>query len=93
MQTVSLQDQLQFSTSEGPEVLLSCNDPEIPLGDGNLIIRAAHALRDRFGIKAGATIHLEKRIPTKGGLGGASSNAAIALLGLGAIVESEIESD
>lgn len=82
LQTVSLQDEVHFSALDGQEVLLSCSDPEIPLGEDNLIVRAANALRDRFSVKAGATIHLEKRIPTKGGLGGASSNAAIALLGL-----------
>ncbi len=82
LQTVSLQDELQFSARAGQEVILSCNDPEIPLGGDNLIVRAGNALRDQFGIGDGASIHLEKRVPTKGGLGGASSNAAIALLGL-----------
>jgi 4-diphosphocytidyl-2-C-methyl-D-erythritol kinase len=82
LQTISLQDELRFSASESREILLSCTDPSIPLGEENLIIRAANALRVRFNSEAGATIHLEKRIPAKGGLGGASSNAAIALLGL-----------
>lgn len=85
LQTVSLRDQLHFSVrpdQDDPDVLLSCDDPEIPLGADNLIIRAANALRERYAVKAGAAIHLEKRIPTKGGLGGASSNAAVALLGL-----------
>ena len=82
LQTVSLADELSFYTRAGEKILLSCNDPEIPLGEDNLIIRAARALRDRFGVRAGATIQLEKHIPTKGGLGGASSNAAMTLLGL-----------
>jgi len=85
LQTVSLRDHLHFSACTAPDfsdVSLTCNDPAIPLGADNLIIRAANALRDRCGVKTGAAIHLEKRIPTKGGLGGASSNAAVALLGL-----------
>lgn len=90
LQTVSLQDELHFSTLASEEILLSCNDGEIPLGEGNLIIRAANALRDRFRVKAGASIHLEKRIPVTGGLGGASSNAAIAMLGLARLWSVEI---
>jgi 4-diphosphocytidyl-2-C-methyl-D-erythritol kinase len=82
LQTISLQDKLHFSALDSQEVFLSCSDPQIPLGEANLITRAANALRERFGVTAGAAIHLEKRIPAKGGLGGASSNAAVALLGL-----------
>jgi 4-diphosphocytidyl-2-C-methyl-D-erythritol kinase len=82
LQTISLRDDLLFSQRETSEVALTCSDPGIPLDDRNLIIRAAQALRERFGGISGATIHLEKRIPAQGGLGGASSNAAVALLGL-----------
>jgi 4-diphosphocytidyl-2-C-methyl-D-erythritol kinase len=82
LQTISLQDEIEFSGRETQNIVLSCNDPGIPLDDRNLIVRAAQALRDRFNVSAGATIHLEKRIPAKGGLGGGSSNAAVALLGL-----------
>lgn len=82
LQTVSLHDEIHFSACETHNTVLSCNDPEIPLDERNLIVRAARALRDRFNVTSGATIHLEKRIPAKGGLGGGSSNAAVALLGL-----------
>jgi len=73
---------LHFSARADGELTLSCDDKEIPLDESNLIIRAANALRERFEVTDGATIHLEKIIPAKGGLGGASSNAAVALLGL-----------
>ena len=79
-QTVSLKDYLTFSAAE--TISLTCNDKEIPLGDGNLIVKAAKLLREKFGVKRGAAIHLEKNIPAPGGLGGGSSNAAVALVGL-----------
>lgn len=79
-QTVSLHDNLSFS--EADELILTCDNEKIPTDETNLIIKAAKVLRERFEIKKGAKIHLEKRIPAPGGLGGGSSNAAIALLGL-----------
>lgn len=79
-QTVSLHDDITFRKAEG--LALTCSDPQVPNGEDNLVIRAAKALRDRFHVNAGANIHLEKRIPAPGGLGGGSSNAAVALLGL-----------
>lgn len=75
-QTISLHDELTFSPSAG--LSLTCDDPSIPVGESNLAIRAARAV--------GATdvaIHLRKRIPAGGGLGGGSSNAATVLRVLG----------
>lgn len=79
-QTVSLHDSLTFEMSD--ELTLTSNLKYLPTDDRNLVIRAAKSLQQSFGIKKGATIHLEKRIPTPGGLGGGSSNAAVALIGL-----------
>ena len=79
-QTVSLCDEISFTIS--PDLRLSCDDAAIPAGEENLIIRAARQLQAASGYSAGAQIHLTKRIPSPGGLGGGSSNAAIALLGL-----------
>ena len=50
--------------------------------ESNLVIEAARALRDAAGVRAGARITLVKRIPAAAGLGGGSSDAAAALLGL-----------
>jgi 4-diphosphocytidyl-2-C-methyl-D-erythritol kinase len=88
-QTVSLHDNLTFSASD--EINLTCDDEKIPTDEKNLIIKAAHALREKSAVKKGAQIHLEKNIPSPGGLGGGSSNAAIALLGLAALWEIKID--
>jgi 4-diphosphocytidyl-2-C-methyl-D-erythritol kinase len=82
LQTISLHDVLHFELSGNGEVALACDEPEIPTDDRNLIVRATHLLKDRYHIELGARIRLEKRIPTKAGLGGASSNAGVTLLAL-----------
>lgn len=81
-QTITLQDCIEFSRREDGRLVLSCNVEGIPLDESNLVHRAAMALGERYQLQRGASIHLEKRIPAEGGLGGGSSNAAVALLAL-----------
>jgi 4-diphosphocytidyl-2-C-methyl-D-erythritol kinase len=71
-QAISLHDTLTFKRAES--LALTCDDPSIPVDGSNLIVRAAQAL----GVD-GVRIHVEKRIPAGGGLGGGSSNAATTL--------------
>ena len=93
LQTISLHDQLNVELSEDRHVSLSCNDASIPTDDQNLIVRAAHALRDRYSISKGARVQLEKNIPTQAGLGGGSSNAAVALLALAHLWQIKSDAD
>ena len=81
-QTVSLHDSLAFQTLPGERLELACTDPEIPTDESNLVMRAASALRERYGVRPGARVKLGKVIPAGGGLGGGSSDAAVTLLAL-----------
>ena len=82
LQTISLHDDIHFELSNDGAISLSCDDPDIPTDNENLIVRAAYALKERYKVDQGARIRLEKRISAKAGLGGASSNAAVSLLAL-----------
>ncbi len=88
-QTVSLHDTLAVSPAD--EILMTCGHESVPAGDRNLVVRAAVLMRERFGVRQGANIHLEKRIPAPGGLGGGSSNAATALLALRRLWEIDVD--
>ena len=55
------------------------NSPAIPVND-DLCLRAARKLQQSCGLRLGADLALEKRIPIGGGLGGGSSDAATVLL-------------
>lgn len=48
-------------------------------GDDNLVLRAARALQERFGLRGGAALTLDKRLPVAAGIGGGSADAAAAL--------------
>jgi 4-diphosphocytidyl-2-C-methyl-D-erythritol kinase len=81
-QTVTLHDKLTFEATADGRLELTCTDPEIPTDESNLVLRAASALRKRYGVSRGARMMLEKRVPAGGGLGGGSSDAAVTLLAL-----------
>jgi 4-diphosphocytidyl-2-C-methyl-D-erythritol kinase len=93
LQTISLHDQLDFELSSDQQIALSCNDPEIPTDNRNLIVRAAQALSHRYAISKGVQIQLEKTIPIQAGLGGGSSNAAVALLALAHLWQIDISAN
>src|SRR5215208_924246 len=75
---IDLFDRITLSAADDLE--LSCDDDSLA-GKENLAFRALRLLRDETSYRGGARIDLCKRIPAAAGLGGASSDAAAALLG------------
>jgi 4-diphosphocytidyl-2-C-methyl-D-erythritol kinase len=80
--TIGLADAIETEAIDGPQLVVECDDPEIPTDEGNLVVRAARALSGAAGSRRGARIRIEKRIPVSAGLGGGSSNAATVLRAL-----------
>lgn len=80
-QFVDLCDVLQFSVREDNEIRLTSDFDEVP-PEQNLVVRAARALQQHSGTRAGTDVTLKKVIPTGGGLGGGSSDAATTLVAL-----------
>jgi 4-diphosphocytidyl-2-C-methyl-D-erythritol kinase len=81
-QTITLCDRLRLTPRADERIEIVCDTPGIPVDESNLVYAAALALRARYGVRQGVSVGLEKRIPAGGGLGGGSSNAAVAMLGL-----------
>jgi len=82
-EAIGLHDTLELSlTDGGAEISLETTDPALPAGPENLVWRAIDAMRRE--LKLACTVHakLEKRIPVARGLGGGSSDAAAALVGM-----------
>ncbi len=79
LQTIDLADSVRFQPA--PDLRVECDNPALR-GEDNLVWRAAEALANLAGIRPRAHIFVEKRIPVGLGLGGGSSDAAAALVGL-----------
>ena len=82
IQTIDLHDTLTLEPSD--EITLECDWPELVSPD-NLVLKAAHLLKEQSGTGRGARISLRKRIPVSSGLGGGSSDAAATLKCLNAL--------
>lgn len=81
MHTLALSDSLAFRPR--PDGLkVTCSHPGVPMGEGNLVFRAARELARRLRREPRVHIHIRKKIPVAAGLGGGSSDAAAALRGL-----------
>lgn len=81
-QTVDLTDRMDFFERGDDELVLTIEGASLPVSEENLVLRAARALLAWAGVTRGADIHLSKKIPVGGGLGGGSSNAAATLRAL-----------
>src|ERR1700722_12623671 len=83
-QAISLHDTLELSIEPGGsgQFSMSCNDAMLPLGPDNLVWRAIEAIGPDIGFRGSISVQLEKKIPVARGLGGGSSDAAAALIGM-----------
>jgi 4-diphosphocytidyl-2-C-methyl-D-erythritol kinase len=82
MTPVTLADELRVELREAPGIALTCSDPELDNGSGNLAWKAADLFLRETKHPGGAAIELHKHIPHGAGLGGGSSDAAAVLKAL-----------
>jgi 4-diphosphocytidyl-2-C-methyl-D-erythritol kinase len=83
-QAISLHDTLDISIERSSTLsvqFMTCNVPELQSQE-NLVMRAIRAISPEIGFYGHVSVHLEKRIPVARGLGGGSSDAAAALIGM-----------
>ncbi len=82
-QTIGLADRVEVDLepagADGDPIALTCSDPTLPNGPGNLAWRAAEAVLALHPAVGRVRIHLEKHVPHGAGLGGGSSDAAAVL--------------
>ena len=84
-QSLALFDNVTVTARRGP-LAVTCDEPDIPTDQRNLVWKAASLLHrvatGKQSTPAGIAVDLRKRVPSEAGLGGGSSNAAMTLLAL-----------
>ncbi|WEK54270.1 MAG: 4-(cytidine 5'-diphospho)-2-C-methyl-D-erythritol kinase [Candidatus Cohnella colombiensis] len=82
MTMVDLADRLEMEELPRDQIVLTSQVGFIPLDEKNLAFQAAKLIKERYSVKRGVYIHLDKQIPVAAGLAGGSSDAAATLKGL-----------
>ncbi|MGG6797087.1 UNVERIFIED_CONTAM: 4-(cytidine 5'-diphospho)-2-C-methyl-D-erythritol kinase [Streptococcus canis] len=82
MVSVDLCDYVTVDHLNEDKIIFTSNCPKMPVNQTNDVYKAAQLMKDRFQIKTGLSIFLEKRIPVCAGMGGGSSDAAATIRAL-----------
>jgi 4-diphosphocytidyl-2-C-methyl-D-erythritol kinase len=88
MQTVDIYDELEFKKRKDPDIILSVSSRD-NIGDiaNNLIFKAAKLMKERYSIREGIEIKLNKKIPVAAGMAGGSTDAAATMLAMNEMFE------
>jgi 4-diphosphocytidyl-2-C-methyl-D-erythritol kinase len=89
MAPISIADELEIQT-QSRSIDFQCDDPSVPKGEENLVVRAARTFFAATKVTSGIAIELKKKIPHGAGLGGGSSDAASTLLVLNELFETKL---
>jgi 4-diphosphocytidyl-2-C-methyl-D-erythritol kinase len=81
-QTIGLHDLIRVDVVRGRGIEIRCEDVRVPRDETNTCWRIAGEAMPVLRTRGRVIISIEKRLPVRGGLGGASGNAVAALLGL-----------
>jgi 4-diphosphocytidyl-2-C-methyl-D-erythritol kinase len=88
---ISLYDDMKIEKrNSGEGIRFRCDDPSVPVGSDNLIVRAAKNFFAATNLESAVLIELKKKIPHGAGLGGGSSDAASTLLALNDLFETKL---
>ena len=93
MQTIDLYDIVKIKELDEDEIKVKSTSLDIPLDEDNIVYKAAKILKNKFYIKKGVEIFIEKNIPVAAGMAGGSSNAAAVLVGLNHLWELRLSVD
>jgi 4-diphosphocytidyl-2-C-methyl-D-erythritol kinase len=81
-QMIALHDVVKVEIGRGTGIEIRCKNPKVPADESNTCYRVADRFMKSIGQRGKVVITIEKNLPLQGGLGAASSNAVVTLLGL-----------
>jgi 4-diphosphocytidyl-2-C-methyl-D-erythritol kinase len=91
-QTIGLHDLIRVSVGRGTGIEIRCTDPRVPKDESNTCYRVVEMAMRAMKSQGRVTIDIDKRLPVQGGMGGASSNAVAAMLGIERVLKKNLAS-
>ncbi|MDY0394843.1 4-(cytidine 5'-diphospho)-2-C-methyl-D-erythritol kinase [Virgibacillus halophilus] len=82
MTSIDLYDHIELTPIQSDRIEVTLYSRYVPNDERNLAYKAAKVFKERYRIRAGVHINIEKNIPVSAGLGGGSTDAAAVLRGL-----------
>ncbi len=92
VERISLCDKITIEVTKTPGINIVSNNHKLATRQ-NLVFKAAQLIQKEFKFPGGFKIILQKNIPVGSGLGGGSSNAASALIGLQCLLGLKIDAN
>lgn len=87
MQSVELADIVTMRKLSEDRIIVAADRAELPCDESNLAYRAAALMKERYSLKGGVEIFLEKHIPVAAGMAGGSADCAAVLKGMNGLFE------
>ena len=81
MQTIDIYDTVYMEKIE-KGIVIECDDNKVPSDERNIAYKATQYMFDKYNIKEGLKIIIEKKIPVAAGLAGGSADAACVIKGI-----------
>ena len=91
-QLLDFGDELEIIINSSGSITFSCDLTELS-GKDNLVVKAAQLLKRKTNCQLGADLHLIKKSPIGGGVGGGSSDCATALVALNYLWQTKLTLD
>jgi len=89
-QTIALHEFVRVEVKRGTGIEIRCEDPRVPKDQSNTCYRIVERAMVALKTPGRVVIEIEKRLPVRGGLGGASGNAVASLLALERALKKEL---
>lgn len=87
MQTVDICDLITVSLNDNGNITVYSDNKNVPLGEDNIVYKAAKLFFDKLGKTFGAEIEIKKNIPMGAGMAGGSADAAGTLKALNVLTD------